>query len=43
MLLGRRSFEIFSSSWPTVAGAPHDPTNRALSDDNPGLQAPINR
>src|SRR3712207_4737022 len=34
VLLGRRSFEIFSAYWPTVAGAPYDPTNRALSDDN---------
>jgi dihydrofolate reductase len=34
VLLGRRSFEMFSAYWPTVAGAPDDPTNRALSDDN---------
>jgi dihydrofolate reductase len=34
MLLGRRSFEGFSSYWPTIADAPHDPSNRALSDDN---------
>ena len=34
VVLGRRSFEGFSSYWPHVAGAPHDPGNRALSDDN---------
>jgi dihydrofolate reductase len=34
MLLGRRSFEGFSSYWPHIADAPHDPLNRALSDDN---------
>ncbi len=34
VLLGRRSFEGFSSYWPTIADAPHDPGNRALSDDN---------
>jgi dihydrofolate reductase len=34
VVLGRRSFEAFSSYWPHVAGAPHDPANRALSDDN---------
>ena len=34
VLLGRRSFEGFSSYWPKVAAAPHDPTNRALSDVN---------
>ena len=34
VLLGRRSFEGFSSYWPDVATAPHDPDDRALSDDN---------
>jgi dihydrofolate reductase len=34
VLLGRRSFEGFSSYWPRIADAPHDPLNRALSDDN---------
>ena len=34
VLLGRRSFEGFSSYWPGIKDAPHDPGNRALSDDN---------
>ena len=34
VLLGRRSFEGFSSYWPKISGAPHDPEDRALSDDN---------
>ena len=34
VLLGRRSFEGFSSYWPHIADAPHDPANRALSDGN---------
>ena len=34
VLLGRRSFEGFSSYWPHIANAPHDPLNRALSEDN---------
>ena len=34
VLLGRRSFEGFSAYWPGVKDAPHDPGNRALSDDN---------
>jgi dihydrofolate reductase len=34
VLLGRRSFEGFSSYWPQIANAPHDPLDRALSDDN---------
>ncbi|WP_216870993.1 dihydrofolate reductase family protein [Modestobacter excelsi] len=32
MLLRRRAFEGFSSYWPQIADAPHDPTDRALSD-----------
>jgi dihydrofolate reductase len=34
VLLGRTSFEGFSSYWPGIADAPVDPENRALSDDN---------
>ena len=34
VLLGRGSFEGFSSYWPKVAAAPHDPADRALSDVN---------
>lgn len=34
VLLGRTSYEGFSSYWPGIAGAPADPENRALSDDN---------
>jgi dihydrofolate reductase len=34
VLLGRRSFEGFSSYWPQIADAPHDPADRALSDVN---------
>ena len=34
VLLGRSSFEGFSSYWPHIADAPHDPLDRALSDDN---------
>lgn len=34
VLLGRRSFEGFSAYWPHIARAPHDPLNRALSEDN---------
>lgn len=34
VLLGRRSFEGFSAYWPRIADAPHDPTDRALSEDN---------
>jgi len=33
-LLGRTSFEGFSSYWPGIADAPDDPGNRALSADN---------
>lgn len=34
VLLGRKSFEGMSAYWSQVADAPHDPTNRALSDVN---------
>lgn len=34
VLLGRKSYEGFSSYWPGIADAPEDPGNRALSDDN---------
>lgn len=34
VLLGRASYEGFSSYWPHIADAPADPDNRALSDDN---------
>lgn len=34
VVLGRNSFEGFSSYWPGIADAPADPDNRALSADN---------
>jgi dihydrofolate reductase len=34
VLLGRTSFEGFSSYWPGIADAPDDPDNRALSPGN---------
>lgn len=34
VLLGRTSFDGFSSYWPGIADAPADPGNRALSQDN---------
>ncbi|VXB77511.1 Dihydrofolate reductase [Arthrobacter sp. 9AX] len=34
VLLGRKSFEGFSSYWPGIADAPEVPGNRALSEDN---------
>lgn len=34
VLLGRSSYDGFSSYWPGIADAPPDPANRALSDDN---------
>jgi dihydrofolate reductase len=42
VLLGRRSFEMFSSYWPGVAEAPADPANRALSPDNRALSRRYN-
>ncbi len=43
VLLGRRSFEVFSSYWPRVASAPHDPDDRALSEDNRELSRRYDR
>ena len=43
VLLGRTSFEGFSSYWPGIADAPADPDNRALSDDNRELSRIYNR
>jgi len=34
VLLGARSFQMFSSFWPHVADAPADPANPALSETN---------
>jgi dihydrofolate reductase len=34
VLLGRTSYDGFSSYWPGIADAPDDPANRALSRDN---------
>jgi dihydrofolate reductase len=34
ILLGRSSFELFSSFWPMVADAPEDPANPSLSATN---------
>ncbi|UXW86162.1 dihydrofolate reductase family protein [Microbacterium azadirachtae] len=34
VLLGRKSFELFSSFWPLIADAPEDPSNPALSAVN---------
>lgn len=34
VLLGRSSFEMFSSYWPGIADAAPDPANPGLSDDN---------
>jgi|RhiMethySRZTD1v2_1073278.scaffolds.fasta_scaffold55616_2 dihydrofolate reductase len=43
VLLGRTSFEGFSSYWPGSADAPADPDNRALTDDNRELSRIYNR
>jgi dihydrofolate reductase len=43
VLLGRTSYDGFSSYWPDIAGAAPDPANRALSDDNRELSRIYNR
>lgn len=43
VLLGRNSYDGFSSYWPGIADAPPDPANRALSDDNRELSRIYNR
>jgi dihydrofolate reductase len=43
VLLGRTSYEGFSSYWPDIADAPADPDNRALSDNNRELSRIYNR
>ncbi|MDQ0634393.1 dihydrofolate reductase [Arthrobacter pascens] len=43
VLLGRTSYEGFSSYWPGIADAPIDPDNRALSEDNMELSRIYNR
>jgi dihydrofolate reductase len=43
VLLGRTSFDGFSSYWPFVADAPADPEDRALSADNRELSRIYNQ
>lgn len=43
VLLGRTSYEGFSSYWSGIADAPEDPDNRALSSDNRELSRIYNR
>lgn len=43
VLLGRTSYDGFSSYWPGIADAPADPDNRALSDGNRELSGIYNR
>ena len=43
VLLGRTSFEGFSSYWPGIASAPADPGNRALSEVNRELSRVYNQ
>ncbi len=43
VLLGRRSYEMFSAYWPSIADAPEDPDNRALDATNRELSRIYNR
>jgi dihydrofolate reductase len=43
VLLGRTSFQGFSSYWPQIADAPDDPDNRAVSEDNRALSRVYNQ
>src|SRR5688572_8167776 len=43
VLLGRTSYEGFSSYWPGIADAPADPDNRAVNADNRELSRIYNR
>jgi dihydrofolate reductase len=43
VLLGARSFQMFSSFWPYVAEAPADPANPGLSEDNREFSRLYNR
>jgi dihydrofolate reductase len=43
VLLGRASYQGFSSYWPQIADAPADPGNRAVSDDNRAMSRVYNR
>jgi dihydrofolate reductase len=43
VLLGRSSFEGFSSYWPGIVSAPADPDNRALSEANRELSRIYNQ
>lgn len=43
VLLGRTSYNGFSSYWPGIADAPDDPDNRALSADNRELSRIYNQ
>ncbi|WP_353712963.1 dihydrofolate reductase family protein [Arthrobacter sp. K5] len=42
LLLGRKSFEGFSSYWPEIATAPDDPANQAVSEDNRRISRAFN-
>lgn len=42
VLLGRRSFELFSSYWPGIASAPDDPDDPELSDVNRAVSSRFN-